>query len=677
MVRSGFHSPLDRVERIRWPKALILIVLILLVGSPVAMAGDLYQYTFQWEHSPKWDNVENYRIWWVERDGGEYLCLEDDPEDDGDDHLTFGCTSVGYVNKATIEAPVGRLCFAVTAVDQDGQESDKSDPVCFEDYNPKLLYLGELPDPPDPPDPPEDPEDPGNQGDEMAITLRDSNSDYSNWSSADRTVQLTNVTEGDLIIVIAYSSLTGISAPDSCSDDDSNSYTLINTPAETEIIFWYAIAGATSATLTITVEYDPVGSTQRGLLAAAFNPGSGYSFKTPEADSDETSSSYVTSRTTSALSCTENNAVFIGMPSNMNNRTYITRTLAGSAPDGTETFTSVKTELWWSFFSSGISSQTASVTVDTNGWLAIFGVIFEVEADSGTTQQATASDGITISETLAKAATLQGSAQDGVAAGESLSNLAGLLGVAADGAVLAEALARILTTSAVIADGAVFSDTALADGTLVLATVADGVSLSDAPDPRADLAALAVDGLTLGETLAATALLLAIAQDGLDLSEVLSGDLAGATQGVALDGLNLSDNATAAGAFLAAASDVLNIGETLSTILIALAAAGDGVDLSDQPTWLTSLAGAIVDGAVFSDAGQAQATITVNVSDGVALAETLAAVMTLTALATDSLVIEDATAHFMAQGQVTVSLTTKKGTITLAIKAGGIGLALN
>jgi len=139
MVRSGFHSPLDPVERIRWAKTLI-IVLILLVGSPLSMAGDSHQYTFTWDHNPEPD-VVNYRIWWVYRDGGEYICLEDDPEDDGDDHLTFGCTSVGYVNQATVEAPVGRLCFAATAVDQDGVESDKSDPVCFEDYHFQLIYF--------------------------------------------------------------------------------------------------------------------------------------------------------------------------------------------------------------------------------------------------------------------------------------------------------------------------------------------------------------------------------------------------------------------------------------------------------------------------------------------------------------------------------------------------------
>jgi hypothetical protein len=314
-------------------------------------------------------------------------------------------------------------------------------------------------------------------------------------------------------------------------------------------------------------------------------------------------------------------------------------------------------------------------------------------AGAGGPIEADATDGLVLGEARSALASLVAAGGDGLALGEARAALRQLLAAGADGLAIGEISARSKRLAASATDGLSLgsSQARRADFT---ASVPDGLLLGDASSARAALVGTAADGLTLGEALAAAALLAALAADGIRFGDEALGEMAGALEAAATDGLLLGESSSVAAQLVAQAADGLQLGETLAALARLLAqaangllfgdagegsigaavveaAAADGLVFGEAASVVALLDAIVQDGLVFGEDGQVRATFVVSTSDGLVFGEALQAVMRLAAIATDGLRLGDVTALIEAVGVVTVTFTVKQGSVTFTVKQPG------
>ena len=100
-------------------KGFSLIVFLLLFAAPCYSAT----YTFQWDANHPNDNVDHYLFYWGETSGVYDNLMDGDGNPDSIPHNPALLT---YSYQKTFTDPVPALFFSVTAVDEDGLESDLS-----------------------------------------------------------------------------------------------------------------------------------------------------------------------------------------------------------------------------------------------------------------------------------------------------------------------------------------------------------------------------------------------------------------------------------------------------------------------------------------------------------------------------------------------------------------------
>lgn len=342
--------------------------------------------------------------------------------------------------------------------------------------------------------------------------------------------------------------------------------------------------------------------------------------------------------------------------------------------------------------------------------------------DSGTTYQATASDGFDLSETLARKATFPVSVTDGISGGDSPAKIAQLLAAGADGVDIGEALARIATYPKTATDGLTMAE-ALARVITARRTASDGIEMTDTPAVTATLLVTVGDGVDIGESPAGISTLQGSAQNGADLGDTTSrtitaqrtavdgadigdspasigtfqggaadgadiGDAAGrvaAYQGVSTDGTDIGDSAVTKATFQGLSADGLTLSESLAATALLLALSQDGVTLSDVLTGdiLALLSATVTDGFTMSDSPSVVAQFLASAAEGVDIGETLTGILTALATATDGVDFSDTSvgnilAHLisaLATDGVTMSDEASKTAQLLATALDGATLS--
>lgn len=206
----------------------------------------------------------------------------------------------------------------------------------------------------------------------MGWSLRNKNTGGQTGSGTSVATVSLAVTAGDLIAVHGF----GTVDMTACADTEGNSYTKISDQSGTaRQVVWYAVATSTT-TLTITVTFGTDTSWKwRYVNAAAFNPG-GDTINL--ATDDTTAAAYSTSRTTSAISATENDV--LGIAHFFHNiGTHTSLLIAGSAPDDSQS-THAYGQQFWSIFTAGVSSKTAYGEASAQSWMQLHFALFELES---------------------------------------------------------------------------------------------------------------------------------------------------------------------------------------------------------------------------------------------------------------------------------------------------------
>ena len=258
-------------------------------------------------------------------------------------------------------------------------------------------------------------------------------------------------------------------------------------------------------------------------------------------------------------------------------------------------------------------------------------------------------DGFELSEVLDGAIKILASATDGIEMAESLVTVSKLVSSITSGIELSETLALRGDWVMSLTDGAKLSETLTGDVSGVLeATALDGIEMTDDPSVVATYPVTATDGLTLSEAFVIAATFVLAAADGAQLGEVLTGDVLGAIEALATDGLE--------------------IGDTPSPAVTWLISAADGLELSDSPAVQKFLDGLAVDGFDFADVSAATLKLVVTAGDGVKLGEILARGLRLAALVTDGFTMGEIVSWEIAEGMITVTFSARKATVQLSLK---------
>lgn len=112
---------------------LIVVLCFTILGIPSFSQDSDYTLNFSWEKNHTNDNVDHYRLWF-KPDGNEFddTYIDDWPEIEGGatEFYSFSPADLNHVPDNFCEADsLDTVIFALTAVDVDGFESDKSNEI--------------------------------------------------------------------------------------------------------------------------------------------------------------------------------------------------------------------------------------------------------------------------------------------------------------------------------------------------------------------------------------------------------------------------------------------------------------------------------------------------------------------------------------------------------------------
>ena len=214
----------------------------------------------------------------------------------------------------------------------------------------------------------------------MAFTLRDS-AEGGQAGGVQTATATVSVEAGDLIAVVAMSNSIDFS---SFSDSDGNTYVAATGLTNTTDGFAYCLsAGSTNASLTVTATFANANWDRRVILIYVFNPGGA---TVTLADSDVSYTGWASSLTGGAVSTTESDAVVVAAGVTTNPRTYSNHQIGGSAADANQTDTTYGiASQWYTIYSSAVSSDAASVTLDTSNSIELVTFAFGVSGGGGVT----------------------------------------------------------------------------------------------------------------------------------------------------------------------------------------------------------------------------------------------------------------------------------------------------
>ena len=191
------------------------------------------------------------------------------------------------------------------------------------------------------------------------------------------TVVLNGVVAGDLIVIVACSSHTGVLVS-TIADDDGNDYTTVTWGfSDTLAKSGWAIAKE-SGNVTITVTWDSAEHTGHWVCAAAFNP-NGDTISV--IGHDETACYAIDTRTAGPLSGTQNDVLAFGQWVSHGEPTVSELLIVSGAPDTSQA--TATCGQWWKIYTGGAADIDATVTVEVAKWLAGEIVMFELTAGGG------------------------------------------------------------------------------------------------------------------------------------------------------------------------------------------------------------------------------------------------------------------------------------------------------
>lgn len=260
--------------------------------------------------------------------------------------------------------------------------------------------------------------------------------------------------------------------------------------------------------------------------------------------------------------------------------------------------------------------------------------------------------------------TYQGEAIDGISLGESTA-ARGIFGATAiDGIGMGEGRSGLLKA---------------------LLAAADGIKLSDLSAGRLSITANGIDGITLTDAASAIAVLGALASDGITLSDTGSGDIGGLI-GEAIDGFKIGDTSSSIASLIASAIDGATLGDSASTIASMISAAidgiifsdsaisgsfegiaADGIKLTDSSLAMLRILKSVADGIAMSDTASGRVDFTVTCADGATFGETIGTIMTMLATASDTFNLGDI-AVYLDQQIATITLSTRSPSITFTLR---------
>lgn len=189
-------------------------------------------------------------------------------------------------------------------------------------------------------------------------------------------------------------------------------------------------------------------------------------------------------------------------------------------------------------FRCGVTAAAGGETVEAT---APDGVSMSDAAARTATYPVAAADGASMSDAAAPARSVPGTAADGMTGADATAAVGAYLATAADGATMTDASSVLAALLAVAADATKLADAVTTAG-FVDAEAADGIAASDAASALAALYAVAVESVTVSDTGAVTATLVAEARDGVTASDVSAA--VAALLGLAADALKMTDYST-------------------------------------------------------------------------------------------------------------------------------------
>ena len=215
---------------------------------------------------------------------------------------------------------------------------------------------------------------------------------------------------------------------------------------------------------------------------------------------------------------------------------------------------------------------------------------------------------------------------------------------ASDTVSLSESVARVLTLARTAADTVTASESVSRTLTL-LRSVSDSVGLSDSVARVLSLVRTASDTVTVGNTVARVVSLARTASDT----------------------VGLSDAVTRTGTFLRTVADAVTISESVAGLKVLPRTVADSVTLSDSVARVLTLARTLSDSVTASEFVARVLTLLRSVSDGVTVGNTVARVVTNVRAAADSVTLSDSVARIVTNLRAAADSVTASDTVARVV----------